>query len=141
MTTQTGSERPQGVTILGILFIVLALFSLVWGLFVMGVGGVAGLFGFVTGVEGGLFGPFWSGVIGIGTAILDLIIAFGLLGLRKWAWLLAIIGVGLSVLSYLAGMFGGGLWAFCCNGIGIVIPAAILFYLLRPDVRRAFGRA
>ena len=140
MTAQTGPVRPQGVTILAFLFIVLALFSLVWSLFVMGVGGVAGLFGFVTGVEGA-FGAFWSGVFGIVMAIVDLVVAVGLLGLRKWAWLLALISLAVSALGYFLSMFSGGVWAFFCNGIGIIIPLAILFYLLRPDVRRAFGRA
>jgi hypothetical protein len=139
MAEQTAPTRPQGVALIAGLFIVLALFSLVWSLFVMGVGGVVGLFGFVTGVEGA-FGPFWSGIFGIIIAVVDLIVAVGLLGLRRWAWLLALIVLAVNVVNYALSMFSGGLWAFCCNGLGIIIPLAILFYLIRPDVRRAFGQ-
>jgi hypothetical protein len=40
----------------------------------------------------------------------------------------------------IVGIFGGSFFAFCCGLFGLIIPAAILFYLLRPDVRKAFGQ-
>jgi hypothetical protein len=36
-------------------------------------------------------------------------------------------------------MFSGGLGAFLCGGLGLVVPAGILFYLMNPRVRGAFG--
>jgi len=81
-----------------------------------------------------------NGLVGVVGAIVDLIVAYGLLALKRWAWLLALLGVGISVVSGVLGLFSGGFVAVCCGIIGLIIPAAILYYLLQPDVRRAFGR-
>ncbi len=81
-----------------------------------------------------------SGIVGIVGAVVDLVVAYGLLALKRWAWLLALVGVGITVVTGIMGLFSGGLIAACCGVLGLVIPAAILFYLMRPDVRQAFGR-
>jgi hypothetical protein len=52
---------------------------------------------------------------------------------------LALIAVAINVITGVLGIFEGGFFAVCCGILGLIIPAAILFYLLRPDVRRAFG--
>jgi hypothetical protein len=44
------------------------------------------------------------------------------------------------VIGGVLGMFSGGLWTLCCGLFGLIIPAGILIYLLRPEVRKAFGR-
>ena len=36
--------------------------------------------------------------------------------------------------------FSGGFVAVCCGILGLLIPAGILYYLLQPEVRQAFGR-
>lgn len=137
------TRRPTGVTLLAIAFIILGLLSLFWSLLVFG-------FGAATGVVGTLFGDdvmatvggaqTINGIVGVVGAVIDLIVAFGLLTLKRWAWVLALVGVGISVVSGVLGLFSGGFVAVCCGIIGLIIPAAILYYLLQPDVRRAFGR-
>ncbi|MBP8950246.1 MAG: hypothetical protein KBG73_15495 [Candidatus Promineofilum sp.] len=137
------TTRPTGVTLLGIAFILLGLLSLFWSLLVFG-------FGAATGVVGTLFGDgvlatvggaqTIQGIIGIIAAVIDLVVAYGLLALKRWAWLLALIGVGVNVVSGVLGLFSGGFVAICCGVIGLVIPAGIVFYLLQPEVRQAFGR-
>ena len=137
------TTRPTGVTLLGIAFILLGLLSLFWSLLVFG-------FGAVTGVVGTLFGDgvlatvggaqTIQGIIGIIAAVIDLVVAYGLLALKRWAWLLALIGVGVNVVSGVLGLFSGGFVAICCGVIGLIIPAGIVFYLLQPEVRQAFGR-
>jgi len=137
------TQRPTGVTLLAIAFIILGLLSLFWSMLVFG-------FGAATGVTGALFGDdvmktvggaqTINGLVGVVGAIVDLIVAYGLLALKRWAWLLALVGVGISVVSGVLGLFSGGFVAVCCGIIGLIIPAAILYYLLQPDVRRAFGR-
>ncbi len=107
-------------------------------------------FGAATGVVGTLFGDdvmatvggaqTINGVIGVIGAIIDLVVAYGLLALKRWAWVLALVGVGVSVVSGVLGLFSGGFVAVCCGVIGLIIPAAILYYLLQPEVRHAFGR-
>ena len=137
------TTRPTGVTLLGIAFILLGLLSLFWSLLVFG-------FGAATGVVGTLFGDgvlatvggaqTIQGIIGIIAAVIDLVVAYGLLALKRWAWLLALIGVGVNVVSGVLGLFSGGFVAICCGVIGLIIPAGIVFYLLQPEVRQAFGR-
>ena len=121
----------------------MGLLSLFWSLLVFG-------FGAATGVVGTLFGDgvlatvggaqTIQGIIGIIAAVIDLVVAYGLLALKRWAWLLALIGVGVNVVSGVLGLFSGGFVAICCGVIGLVIPAGIVFYLLQPEVRQAFGR-
>ena len=137
------TTRPTGVTLLGIAFILLGLLSLFWSLLVFG-------FGAATGVVGGLFGDdvmatvggaqTINGIVGVVGAVIDLVVAYGLLALKRWAWLLALVGVGISVVSGVLGLFSGGFVAVCCGILGLLIPAGILYYLLQPEVRQAFGR-
>ena len=137
------TERPSGVTILAIIYILLGLLSLVWSLLVFGVGAVTGLTGAIVGAENMTsFGSanFWGGIIGVAGAMLDFIIAYGLLNLRPWGWMLALIGLAITVITGVLGLMSGGFFAICCGILGLLVPAGILFYLLQPEVRKAFGR-
>lgn len=137
-------QRPTGITILALIYLGLGILSLVWSLFVFGFGGLTTTFGALFGAEG-LAGSGISnvvgGTIGIITAIVQLVVAYGLLQLKPWAWILALFGVGLSVINGIIGMLAGGIFTFCCGAFGLLIPLGILFYLFTPGVRRAFGRA
>lgn len=136
-------QRPSGIAILALVYILLAIFSLLWSMFLFGFGGITATVGSLfsaqnmaaSGVDNVV-----GGTLGIITAVVELIVAFGLWKLRPWAWLLAIIAVGMNVVNGALGMFSGGLWTFCCGLFGLIIPVAILVYLFRPEVRRAFGR-
>jgi len=136
-------QRPTGITLLAVIYLVLAVVSVIWSLLIFGVGGLSWLTGALFSAEdlrafGG--GNTWSGIIGVISAMVQLIVAFGLLGMRRWAWLLAVLGALLTFVQGLNGMFGGGLFVFCCGAFGLLIPGGILFYLMRPHVRAAFGR-
>lgn len=134
-------QRPGGITLLAVIFIGLAILSLIWSVLVFGFGGLSWTTGLLFGAQGfRAFGgsSFWSGLWGMVTAIVQLIVAIGLLGLRRWAWFLALIAVGLTVITGLFGLFGGGFGAFFCGLLGLIIPIGILIYLLRPHVRLAF---
>ena len=139
MTTQ----RPAGIAILAVIFLILALLSLAWSTLVFG-------FGATTSVVGAIFGDqamttvggsqTVNGILGIVGAVIDLVVAFGLFTLKRWAWLLALLGVAITFITGIMGLFSGGLIAFCCGVLGLIVPGAILYYLLQPDVRRVFGR-
>ncbi len=136
-------SRPTGITILAVVYLILAVISAFWSLIVFGLGSFAWLSGLLLFSEdlrsvGG--GNTWAGFIGVIAAFVQLAVAVGLLGMRRWAWLLALLGVLLSFVQGVLGMFGGGSSAFCCGAFGLIIPGAILFYLLRPHVRAAFGQ-
>lgn len=136
--------RPGGITLLGVLFIILGAFSILWGVLVLGIGGLSWLFGAIASADQlAAFGSnsALQAALGIGGGILQLVVAFGLLGLKKWAWLLAFVGIGASVVQGIVGIFSGaGLFGICCGLIGLIIPVWIVAYLLRRDVRAAFGR-
>ena len=135
-------KRPTGITIIAILYMVLAILSLLWSGLVFGVGGLSSLFGGLVGAESvAAFGVSsgWAGFLGIVTAVVQFVVAFGLLAMKKWAWILALIGVGLTVVQGVVSLFAGGPFGFMCGGLGLIIPIIILIYLLRPTIRGAFG--
>jgi hypothetical protein len=134
-------ERPLGISILAAAYILLAILSLVWSGVVFGVGGLTSLFGGLFGAESvAAFGASsgWAGFVGILAAILQFVIAFGLLAMKRWAWFLALIGVAITVVQGLIGVFSGGPFAFMCGILGLMIPVAILIYLLLGSTRQAF---
>lgn len=135
-------KRPTGISVLFWVYLILGILSLLWSGIVLGIGGLSAFFGGLIGMETVTsFGSTsaWSGYIGIIAAIVQIIVAFGLASMKKWAWILAIVGVVLTVIQGILGIFGGGIFAFICGSLGLIVPAIILFYLLRPDIRAAFG--
>ena len=142
--TYTGSGRPGGIMLLGVLLVILGIFSLLWGVLVLGVGGLSWLTGSLFGADQvASFGSSSAlqAIFGIGGGILQLVVAFGLFRLKKWAWVLAFVAVAASVAQGVIGIFsGGGFTGICCGLIGLIIPVWIVVYLLRKDVRSAFGR-
>lgn len=139
------TERPFGVTVLAILEIISALFSLGAGaLMLMGAGffgaimgeilpeapPLPSLAGFLVGLLAGIFL-----VIGVAMVILGMIyfsIAYGLWTGKGWAWTLclvfSIIGLIFSILSLPSGI------------ISLIINILILYYLTRPHVKVFFGK-
>lgn len=135
-------KRPTGISVLFWVYLILGVLSLLWGAAVLGIGGLSSLFGSLFGL--GKVADFgntsaWSGYIGIITAVVQIIVAFGLSSMKKWAWVLAVIGVALTVIEGILGIWGGGLFAFICGSLGLIVPIIILFYLLRTEIRSAFG--
>lgn len=136
-------ERPFGITILGWVYLALGILAALWSLFVFGFGGLGALFGTIFGAnawQASGVSNLWAGLLGIVTAVVEIVVAYGLLTLKSWGWLLALIGAGLSIVTGVVGMLGGGFFTFICGGIGVLIPIGILIYLLTPGVRKAFGR-
>jgi uncharacterized membrane protein (DUF2068 family) len=81
----------------------------------------------------------WSGFLGILTAVAQIVVAIGLVGMKKWAWFLALASVALTIVQGIVGIFGGGPFALMCGILGLAIPVGILVYLLLPGIRQAFG--
>ncbi len=135
-------KRPTGISVLFWVYLILGILSLLWSSMVLGIGGLSALIGGTFGLEQVLnfaSTSAWSGYIGLITAMVQIITAFGLASMKKWAWVLAIIAVVLTVLQGILGIFAGGMFAFICGSLGLIVPALILFYLLRSDIRTAFG--
>jgi hypothetical protein len=135
-------KRPIGVTIIAVVYIILAILSLLWSMLVFGVGGLTSLFGGLFGAE--ILAAFgvssgWTGFLGILVAVVQLVVAFGLLAMKRWAWILALVAVALTVAQGMAGLFSGGPFGLMCGMLGLIVPVAILVYLLLPKTRDAFG--
>jgi len=140
--TQQQQQRPLGITILAILGIIGGLFSLFGGCTAVAGGALVGAVGAQAGIGevaagGGLLGIL--GVFTLGLGVGWLAFGIGAWTLKPWAWMLGLILVGVSIVMALVTVvttrdLGGQL-------IGLVIDAVIVYYLMTPDVKKAFGRA
>jgi len=121
--------RPFGVTVIGIIALFGSLFGMCWP--ILAFSGSA-IFGGILGTIGTLAGIFL--LVG---PLLQLIFAFGVFNLRKWAWYLGLISSGITVTGVIINLIDG---ASILSAIwGSTIPVIIFFYLLTPKVRAAFG--
>jgi hypothetical protein len=135
-------KRPAGVTIIAIVMFFMGGLALLWSALVFGVGGISSLFGGLIGADQvAAFGTStaWSGFLGLLTGVVQIVVGFGLLGMKSWAWWLALIGVGLNIVQGLVSMFSGGSWGIMCGSISLIIPIIVLVYLLTPGIRQVFG--
>ena len=125
-------QRPLGVTILAVLAAIGGVLGILAGLVLVGLSSAAAdlalpLSGLVS-------------VLGLATlvlSILDLVLAYGLWGLKPWAWMLGIVleivGIILNILEFRSATASSTV-------ISIVIAGLIIYYLNQPHVRRAFGQ-
>ncbi len=125
------SSRPTGVTILGALYILNGILALVEGLalafLVTGMLGIGGGLGLVAGLPAIIIG------------IIDFIIAWGLLSLKGWGRILAIIFAVLGLLSGLLSLLPFSI-ASIMGIILIILNIVILWYLFKPEVKSAFQK-
>jgi hypothetical protein len=134
-------NKPAGVTLLVILFFALGTLSVVWGLLILGVSGLSAFFGSLFNAEGmQSFGnsTAWSGFFNIIAGIIQIVVGFGLLGMQKWAWYVAVAGIALGIIQGVIGLFGGGTFGFICGSLWLVVPIAALVYLLTRGLRKAY---
>ena len=124
------TERPLGVTIIGILWILSGLLALFGGI------GITVLGSLVAGPIGGIIG-LGLGVVLLVIGIIEFVLGIGCF--RKWGWVWT-VGVVVTIISLLAGivnLFRTGAGAL----LGIVISVVILWYLFRENVKKYFGKA
>lgn len=138
-------ERPPGVTILAILILILTAFLAIAS--IMFIAGGAMLSHVLATGPGaslllGLGGAVVGGILLVIT-IIHLVMALGLLKLQNWARILLIVFVGLSLLSAAGGLMisFGHLFPILMfrHFVTAAIDVWILFYLLQPHVKQAFG--
>lgn len=126
--------RPLGVTILAILAAIAGVLGLLGSLLILAAGGIVGAAG--GGALGGLFGII--GILTLILAIAYLAFAFGAWTLKPWAWMLGLVAGGVGIALGVLQLFGGDMIGPL---ISIVINGAIIYYLMTPEVKTAFGRA
>ena len=121
------SERPLGVTILGILWILGGLLLVIGGI----IGGAALMMVGLGGLGAAL------GVIFFIIGIVDLLLGLGCFKAWSWVWIVGVIFSAISILIGIVSLVTTGFSAL----IEIVIAAIILYYLFQPQVKAYFGKA
>lgn len=119
-------ERPLGVTIIGILWLIGGILALLGGL------GIAALGGVFLGAFGAVIGFFFV-IVGI----IDIILGIGCFKAWPWVWTVGVIISILSIIAGIASLITSGAGAL----LGIVISGIILYYLFQPHVKAYFGKA
>ncbi len=136
-------QRPTGVTILAVSAAIGGILALCGSLALTGLGGVVGgVLGERVGPGAGLFVGMLGvifGAIALVIALLELAFAYGAWNLKPWAWLLGI------VVEIIAGLFAlirliNGRGSAGGEVVSILIAAIVVYYLTRPEVKKAFGQ-
>ncbi|MBE9119042.1 hypothetical protein IQ249_24435 [Lusitaniella coriacea LEGE 07157] len=135
-------NRPKSVTNVAILQLISSIFVILRCVLLLAIGIVFGLIGTTSGgtqVEG--FSTIMiAAIIGFAIMILALgslyfFLVKGLFGLRKWSWIgTMVVNVIILIIDGIM-LFGSGI---SVNFLTLGLAIAILYYLMRPEVRQAF---
>jgi uncharacterized membrane protein (DUF2068 family) len=136
-------QRPMGITILAVLAFIGGILGICGGLsgIVAGsfLGGLAASVGASNAAALGGMAAVYS-IVALAFAVADLVFGFGAWTLKPWAWMLGMVLFGLNIVFQLVALVAG--WT---TFGGMIIPVAIggviIYYLLTPQVKQAFGRA
>lgn len=135
-TVSVARTRSRSIVILAGLHLLQSLALLGFGIYVVQTSGWEQQ---VTFAHAFKFMPFAmidsmvSGVVTVCLALLGVIIALALLGMRSWAWLAAICLQGVGLASALYSFFRGR-----PNYFGMLIGILLVLYLNQREVRAAF---
>lgn len=127
-------NRPTGVTVLSILAFIGGAFTLLAGLLLTLMGTAIGAMG------GPLFAAIgaFAGIIFLVLGALYLLVGFGLWTLKSWAWMLTVVLSGISLTLNLVQALSGEVVG---GTMGIIVNGIVLWYMMKPHVKAAFGRA
>jgi hypothetical protein len=128
-------SRPLGISILAVVNALEGVWQIWIGTMFLGFG-ISALFTLENNAVGGYGAAYGLGLIVVGIVLL--LVAGGYLSLAPWAWLYGVIVNGISLVAAILSLVFTGQVAVVA---GIVIPAIILVYLMRPTVKTAFGRS
>ena len=118
------AERPFGVYVIALLQVLSA---------------VSHASGVLAGLEASIFGDLDDSSAGAYALVLSiggLVVAFGLLRLRRWAWVVTMLWVGLIMAEQLAFYFKGE----DANYVVMAVSIVQVFYLNLSEVQGAFAR-
>ena len=126
-------KRPTGVAILASLLIVIGILGVLGGVSYLSLTQMAPAEA-LTGLP-----PTTLGWLNIAVGAIALVVGWGMWALKRWAWLLAIAVTVVRLFFEILKLLEPNL--MLAGALGIVISAVIIWYLLRPEVKRAFARA
>lgn len=130
-------RRPRGIIIIAILMIISGIASIIMGIALMSLGWIFGQFAEadISGFTAIFVG---TGAFTVALGIATLIISWGLLKGKSWAWLLTVIIAIISVIGAIASLASTGFWG---HVVLLIIYGVIIYYMFTPDVKSYFGRA
>ena len=136
-------KRPIGVTILAVIAIIYGIFSLLLAL--LGLLGSAllasGTYSAAVKYSAGTlaYATISDAVLGI----LYLAFGIGAFRLKGWAWTTGVVALVLDILRNIVSLVirGSSAGSIVVPIVTIVIALVLLWYLFRPNVRAAFGKA
>jgi hypothetical protein len=134
-------KRPVGITILAVIAIIYGIFELLLALL--------GLLASALKASGVGHVQYSAGTLAYATisyavlGILYLAFGIGAFSLKRWAWTTGVVALVLDVVRSIVGVVIRGFSAsnIVVPSITIVIALVLLWYLFRPHVRAAFGKA
>jgi hypothetical protein len=142
-------NKPAGVIVIAVLYFLGAAILLLAGIgFIAGGGAIAAMMS-QQGQAGGSGLATLMGVLGAGVGIffliwgaVDVIVGVGLLKVKSWARMVAIvfaaIGACFQVFGLLSSLAHFNIGSFVFSLIILGIQALIIWYLLKPEVKAAF---
>ena len=142
------TTRASGVTIMAVVAIIAGILHVVAGVADIAIGG-----GFLSDIGFGATLDSIMTVVGIalvGVGALALTAGYGLWQQRPWAWTLTrlwaslcvVVGIVGAALSLFADAIVGQILATALASVApAILAAVVLWYLYRPEIKTAFGRA
>jgi hypothetical protein len=117
-----------GFSVIALLMFIMGMISIMWGIALSEIGGMSWLNDLVFLGSRQAWG---SSALGFGTlsiliGIVEIITSFGLFARKNWARMAALITSGISIAISLLGLIRGSFFSL----LGVVLPAAVIFYLL-----------
>ncbi len=139
-------QRPTGVTVIALLHFLGAGLLVLCGLMMFAGGGFLATMAGSSAARTMLAGMgVFLGILFLAFAALGLFIGIGLWKLKNWARVLTIVLNAISLVFAVLALFGALMHFSIGLFIGVLIRAAIaliiILYLLKPDVKKAFGAA
>ena len=166
---QAERKRPTGVTVIAILMIIGGILTLIGGIALMVVGPLISQYTasetsstFENNMNSNfnfnstdisntnnvlsVFSGYLS-IIGVGLialAIVNFIVAWGLLKGKGWAWsisvIVTVISLVIGIIFVVFNVVAGDISSIIGQIVGMVINGIILWYLYRPNVKSYFGK-
>lgn len=118
---QSTAQRPTGITILAV---------------IAGILGVLGLLGSFSYL--GSYPVY--GVISLVLSVAYIAFAYGAWSLQPWAWMIGVAIAGVGVLLQILYLFLIPGYNIINVLIGVILPGIILYYLMTPEIKKAFGQ-
>jgi hypothetical protein len=142
-------NKPAGVIVIAILYFIGAALCLIGGLlFIAGGGLLATIMSQsgqasaspLAGIMAGLGAV--AGIIFLAFGVIDLLVGIGLIKLKNWARIVAIVFSAIGAVFQLFGILGSlshfNVGAMVFPVVFLAIYALIIWYLLKPEVKAAF---